>query len=105
MKAKEMITINISDFINICAMIVTFCIAIYEMKKNTENQNKIYRPYIRLMALSWKIPESVDGFVNGFCEMNIKGVKIDNISKYEALNLFIEIKVKNYGNYIQVYTN
>ena len=91
MKTKEMVTINISDVINILAIIGTFCIAIYEMRKNTENQNKIYRPYIQLKALSMKIPKRLP---DGFYVMNIKGVKIDNVSKYEALNLFIEIKVK-----------
>lgn len=65
MKAKEMITINISDVINILAIIGTFCIAIYEMRKSTENQNKIYRPYIRIKALSRKIPKSVNGLQDG----------------------------------------
>ncbi|MDM8278883.1 hypothetical protein QUW37_06520 [Ligilactobacillus aviarius] len=80
---------NLSNIISIVAVICTFVVANYQVRKALENQNRIYWPFIRCKKLAI-IRQNSETYENG---IQIPGIELESFSNYDALDIFIEIRV------------
>lgn len=80
---------NLSNIISIVAVICTFVVANYQVRKALENQNRIYWPFIRCKKLAI-IHQNSETYENG---IQIPGIELESFSNYDALDIFIEVRV------------